>query len=161
MTLLEEKLFKPLKELALQGLEARQLSLALTFGLVLGIFPVLGSTTLLCLILGFFLRLNPVAIQIGNYLAYPAQLALLFPLYAGGIWLFGGAMPDMGLEQIVAMASQTPFKAIHLLWEVSWKAVGLWALLALPLALLLFFPLQSLAERVCSSTAKENNKRHG
>lgn len=71
-----------------QGVTPEKLALTVALGFVLGVFPLLGSATLLCAVAAWALRLNQPVIQIVNYLAYPAQLALLIPLYRAGSDLF-------------------------------------------------------------------------
>jgi hypothetical protein len=49
-------------------------------GFAIGIFPLIGVTTIGCLLLGGVLRLKQASIQLGNYLALPLQIILLIPL---------------------------------------------------------------------------------
>ena len=72
-----------------QGITPEKIALTLALGAVLGIFPILGSTTLLCALAGMWLRLNQPVIQLVNYFVYPAQVALLLPFYRAGESLFG------------------------------------------------------------------------
>jgi uncharacterized protein (DUF2062 family) len=72
-----------------QGATPEKLALTVALGFALGVFPILGSATLLCGLAAWALRLNQPVIQIVNYLAYPAQLALLIPTYRAGSDLFG------------------------------------------------------------------------
>jgi uncharacterized protein (DUF2062 family) len=60
-----------------QGLTPERLALSLALGLVLGLFPIVGATTLLCVAAGFAFRLNHVGLQLANHLAYPLQLPLI------------------------------------------------------------------------------------
>ncbi|MFP5305375.1 MAG: DUF2062 domain-containing protein, partial [Gammaproteobacteria bacterium] len=57
-----------------QGITPEKIALTLALGAVLGIFPILGSTTLLCAVAGVWLRLNQPVIQIVNYFMYPLQI---------------------------------------------------------------------------------------
>jgi uncharacterized protein (DUF2062 family) len=56
------RVLDPLVDLLAQGLTPERLALSLAVGLVLGLFPVVGLTTLLCLAAGFAFRLNHVAL---------------------------------------------------------------------------------------------------
>jgi hypothetical protein len=60
-----------LKHIASQGLTTRDLSLAVALGFTLGLFPVLGATSLLCLGAAGIFRLNLPVIQAVNWLAAP------------------------------------------------------------------------------------------
>lgn len=71
-----------------QGITPEEVALTIALGLVLGVFPILGATTLLCGTAATWLRLNQPVIQVVNYLAYPAQLAAIIPFYRAGESLF-------------------------------------------------------------------------
>src|SRR6185312_970638 len=70
------KLIEPIIELLRQGVTPDKIALSLAFGLGLGIFPVLGVSTVLCTVAAIAFRLNLPAIQLVNYLASPVQLLL-------------------------------------------------------------------------------------
>ncbi|AUI68453.1 DUF2062 domain-containing protein [Beggiatoa leptomitoformis] len=61
-------------DLLKQGLSPTQLALCIAWGVLLGVMPMLGVSTLLCVFIAYFFGLNQVAIQLANYLAYPLQL---------------------------------------------------------------------------------------
>ena len=83
------RIVSPLVAQLKQGATPEKLALTIALGFVLGVFPLLGSATFLCGIAAWALRLNQPVIQTINYLAYPAQLAILIPLYRAGSDLFG------------------------------------------------------------------------
>jgi uncharacterized protein (DUF2062 family) len=81
------------------GLPPESVALILVVGLVLGVFPVFGCPTVLCLLAAFALRLNWPALQLVNQVSSPVQLALLVPFARVGarvvgdtsVWNIGGA----------------------------------------------------------------------
>jgi uncharacterized protein (DUF2062 family) len=75
--------------LLVQGLTPEKLALTLAVGTALGLFPIIGATTLLCLAAGFMLRLNQPAIQLVNYLIFPAQMPLILAFVRLGETLLG------------------------------------------------------------------------
>src|SRR5581483_8467642 len=83
-----------------------KLAFSLALGLVLGVFPVLGVPTILCGIAAAVWRLNFPALQLVNYLAYPLQLALLWPFAR-----FGGAL--FGVSQHLRGAGSFTLLALH------------------------------------------------
>src|SRR5580692_9953689 len=100
---LYRRLFRPVLDLLKQGVTPEKLALSLALGAVLGIFPALGWTTMLCAIAAFALGLNLPAIQIVNYFIYPLQIALLIPFFRVGEKLFGAPHLPLSLTQIPAM----------------------------------------------------------
>ena len=63
-----------------KGLTPEKLSQSLIGGFWIGIFPFLGTTTILSFIFGWFFKLNQVILQTVNYLVYPLQF-LMIPVY--------------------------------------------------------------------------------
>lgn len=86
---LSRKVREPLLEELRQGATPDGLAASVATGAVIGVLPLLGTTTALCALAGKVLRLNHVALQATNYLLYPAQLALLVPFVRLGERLFG------------------------------------------------------------------------
>jgi len=66
-------------DLLKQGITPPQLALAISLGAGIGIFPLIGTTTILATVICFAFRLNITAIQIANYAVYPIQIALIIP----------------------------------------------------------------------------------
>jgi len=81
----------PLLALLGQGLSPEGIALSLSVGVAVGLFPVIGLTTLLGLALGAALRLNLPAVQLANWLSYPLQLVLILPFVRWGERLLGAS----------------------------------------------------------------------
>ena len=99
----------------------------LSVGLVLGVFPIVGCPTVLCLLAAVGLRLNFAALQALNTISTPLQLALLLPFTSAGAWLFAGLVPGGSLAGKLGLA------AMH--------AIAGWASVSIPLGFLLYFVL--------------------
>jgi hypothetical protein len=120
---------------SLEGLSAEQVALLLSVGLVLGVFPIMGCPTVLCLLAAFGLRLNLAALQLLNNISSPLQLALLLPLARAGEKLCGGAM--------LADASWTGKAG-----SLALHAVTGWACICVPLGSILYVSLVFVARRI-------------
>ncbi len=84
----QRRVVAPIMAQLRQGITPEKIALTIALGGALGIFPILGATTLLCTVAGVWLRLNQPIIQLMNVLVYPAQLLLLLPFYRAGETLF-------------------------------------------------------------------------
>lgn len=140
--LLERRIVRPLLDLLRQGTTPEKIALSIAVGLVLGVFPSLGWTTLLCFLAAVVFRLNLPAVQMVNYFAYPLQLALLIPFIRGGEFLFHSARLPLSLTQILAMIKADVWHAIKVLWIATVHAVAVWALVA-PVAIYVLFRILS------------------
>lgn len=85
---LHHRVIFPLINLLQEGVTPRALALAVTLGFVFGIFPIIGTTTILCDVVAVIFRLNMAAIQLINYLVYPIQLLLFIPYLKLGSLVF-------------------------------------------------------------------------
>lgn len=131
-----------------QGLSPEKLALCVALGVTLGIFPVLGSTTALCVIVGLMLGLNQPAMQSVNYLVYPLQLILLIPFYRLGEFVFRESPISISLSELRDHITQDWIGAIRLLWTTTWHAMVVWCVLAPFLVSLLYYTLRPLLQRL-------------
>jgi len=102
----------PVNEWLRQGLTPEKLALSLAFGLAAGIFPVLGTTTLLAFVIGVVLGLNHPSMQLANWLAYPLQLALIVPFVRLGEWIAGAPRQSFAVPAVVDRFAADPFGAL-------------------------------------------------
>jgi uncharacterized protein (DUF2062 family) len=138
----------PLVRQLTQGVTPGRLALGLALGAALGVFPVLGTTTLLCAAAAAALRLNQPAVQVANYLAYPLQLGLYIPLFQAGAWLFGEPPVPFTLEQVRSELAADAWSTIRTYFEANLRAVAAWGLLAPPAALALGLGLRPVLSRL-------------
>jgi len=146
-------LIYPLLALLKQGVTPDKLALAVALGVTLGIFPMLGSTTILCALATFIVRLNPVAIQIVNYFTYPLQILLFMPFFAAGAALFGTDVIPYTFGEIVTRLTEQPLETIRLLWMANVRAIVVWCVVAIPLIWILHRVLRSAFARVAQKMA--------
>jgi len=148
--LLKRRIVLPLAELLRQGLTPESLALSLALGAAFGVFPVLGSTMLLCTFAALLLRLNPAAIQIANYAVYPLQLLLLMPFMRLGAALFGGEKLTLTTTALLDTIRNDVWLAISSYWDATLHAIGAWVV-AVPLpAFAVYLVLRTLLRRSAS-----------
>ncbi len=154
---LYRRFIAPIVALIVQGITPDKIALSLAFGIVLGVFPVLGSTTLLCAAAALIFQLNLPAIQLVNYLIYPAQLFLLVPFIRLGEKLFRVAPMQLSITQILAMVRADMVHAISTLWLAELHAMSAWLLIGLPAILLIYLPLSRALRRLAPASAPHSN----
>ncbi len=146
---------KPFVDLLRQGVSPKEIALTIALGLVLGITPVLGSTTLLCTLAAVMLRLNLPAIQLVNGLVYPLQLILLIPFYKCGAWAFGADASTISLEAVATMIRADIGNTIRSLWVVTMHALAVWLVLGAVGATILYALLRPLVYRLHQSISAQ------
>jgi uncharacterized protein (DUF2062 family) len=144
---LRRKLIDPLKAQLTQGVTPSRLALALSLGIVLGLVPILGITTLLCGVVAAVLRLNQPAMQVANYAAYPVQLALFVPFFHAGARLFGLPPMEFTVKQLRAELHDDRWGTLAHYAGANVRAVMAWAVIAPVVAFVLFFALRLVLRR--------------
>ncbi len=130
-----------------QGITPEKIAQAVALASVLAVFPVIGSTTLLCAGAATWLRLNLPLMQLVNYVLYPLQLALLIPFMSVGTRFFSlPALPP--LTQLLKLVASDPWGAIGIFWPATLSGIGAWLLVspvvAVAIYAILLFPLRRL-----------------
>jgi uncharacterized protein (DUF2062 family) len=138
---LQRRILLPIRALLIEGVTPQKIALSLTFGIVLGIFPVIGTTTLLCLAAVFLFRLNLPAVQLVNYFVYPVQIALILPFIRAGEFLLRTTRTSLSLTQMMATYNANHLASLHLLWRLALHGIFAWAIAAPFLFAALYFPL--------------------
>jgi uncharacterized protein (DUF2062 family) len=149
----QRKIIDPIVKLLRQGISPEKIALGMAVGVVIGIFPVIGSTTLLCTIAALLLRLNLPAIQLVNYLVYPLQIALLIPFFQFGAWLFGVDPLPLSAAQLMSMFKTDLWDTIRQLWDTTLRAIAAWSLICLPTVAGLYYLLKPLLKKIKSRKA--------
>lgn len=149
------RVIQPVAALLTQGITPEKIALSVAFGVVLGVFPVMGSTTLLCAAAAVILHLNLPAIQLVNYFVYPLQLVLIVPFIRAGEFVFRSHHPlQLSLVQMVALARTDLPHAISLLWVSALYAISAWMLVGPAAIALLYVFLLHFVRRIAAFTQK-------
>ncbi len=145
---LQQRLVRPILQLLTQGITSEKIALSLAFGIMLGVFPVAGTTTLLCLLAALLFRLNVPAVQLVNFLVYPLWFALLVPFVRVGERLFGAPPLAMTGSQMLALAHANLLHSISVLWLTALRAAAAWMLIGPPGIIALYVILLPIIRRV-------------
>ncbi len=149
----KRRIADPIVRLLRQGISPEKVSLGLACGIIIGVFPVVGATTVLCTIVAIIFRLNLPAIQLVNYLVYPLQFALLIPFFHFGDWLFGAEPLPFSAQELVALFKADFWGTVRQLWDTTLRAIAAWSLVCLPAVAALYFALTPLLRRLKLSRA--------
>jgi uncharacterized protein (DUF2062 family) len=141
-----DRLKARLLDLLKQGMQPRQLALALALGATIGLLPTVWGTSVLCILFAWLLRLNQVVVQLANYLVYPLQILLFIPYFHLGENLFGSNhLPD-NLDLFLTNLQSDPLLVLDQYWQTNLQAACAW-LLSLPLLMACSYPVAKLLLR--------------
>jgi uncharacterized protein (DUF2062 family) len=149
----KRRLVRPIVNQLRQGVTPDQLALTIALAIVLAIFPILGSTTLLCGVAAWWLRLNQPIIHLVSNVAYPAQLALLIPTYRAGEWIFGTPRVTLSIPLLFQRFGEDWRKFFHDYGQLALQGIAFWLVYAPFLAAALYFGLRPLLRRLARRSA--------
>jgi uncharacterized protein (DUF2062 family) len=129
-TVLQRWVVQPVTGLLRRGADPQKLAWSLALGAVIGVNPLIGSTTVLALGLASAFRLNLVASQVGNHAMYPLELAL-FPVFVKlGSMLFSTKKLPLDGKVLWEAVKNHPWDTTRVLWMWEWHALVVWAVFA-------------------------------
>ncbi len=138
----------PVVGLLKMGADPDKLAWSLALGLVVGVNPLLGSTTLVVLGLAAALRLNIVASQLGNHAVYPLEI-LLFPVFVKvGSLVFNTPKLPLAGKALWHAVKRHPWDTTRLLWRWEWHALIVWAVFAMVAAPAIAMGLEPVLRRM-------------
>jgi len=138
----------PILALLRMGATPRRLAWSLAAGLLIGINPLLGSTTILSLAFAFAFRLNLPASQVANHAAWPLEIALVVPFIRLGSRVFRTAAMPLSPRLFLETVRASPLHVLRQLWMWEWHALVVWAAIAAVAAPLMAMALTPLLERM-------------
>lgn len=112
-----------------------------TVGLLLGIFPVVGVTTLMMGAISVRWRLNLPLMLALSYVIYPLQIILMIPFVRVGERLTGSTAIDFSLDSLGRAFEANFFGALMDLGAANLQAIVGWCLITLPIGALLYLGL--------------------
>jgi len=124
-----EPVFKQLT----QGISPERLAWTIAVGCALGIFPIMGSTSLACFAAAAFWGLNQPVIQVVCHALWPAHLALILPFIKLGQWVHGANPITRSISELLKEFFASPWQFAQDYWLAAWHGVVAWAIVAVPL----------------------------
>ena len=139
----------PLVGFLKQGITAKKLAMAVSVGLIFGIFPVLGSTTIICAVMAMLFRVNQPAVQLVNYLVYPLQLIFIMPYIKIGEIIFKAQhAASYSITNMLIMFRQDAANAFHVMGQSMLYAIVAWAFTAPFLGMVIYFSLLPVFKKI-------------
>jgi hypothetical protein len=138
----------PILALLRMGASPRSLAWSIAVGLVIGVNPLLGSTTIISLAIALAFRLNVVASQVANHAAWLLELALVVPFIRLGARVFGTPPLPMSRHEFIQAARTAPMALTRQLWLWEWHALVVWGAIALVAMPAIALALTPVLERI-------------
>ena len=141
------RLISPVIHMLRHGASPQRLAWSLAVGFVIGINPIIGTSTVCTIALTHLFKMKHAASQIGTHSAYPFQLALFLPFLQAGTVLFGTDPLPLNKDEILRLVREHPWQLVQSLWLWEWHALVVWAGVAVVLTPTLALLLRPMLER--------------
>ncbi|HEY1787930.1 MAG TPA: DUF2062 domain-containing protein [Verrucomicrobiae bacterium] len=132
-----------------QGVTPQKIALTIAMGAGLGVFPILGATTMLCAVAGVWLKLNQPVIQMINWLVSPIQLSLILIFVRIGEWIVRAPSVSFSVPELIQKFHESPAKFFQQFGMTGVHGIIAWFLIApfvtATIYLILVPPLRRLA----------------
>lgn len=142
-----------LKQLT-KGISPEKIAWSISLGLVLGVFPIMGTTTLVCLVVGWLFQLNQPVLQLFNTAMYPLHLALILVFIRFGQELFGVPLLSFSIPELVAKFNASPLQFARDFGMAAFHGVCAWLLVAPFAAILIKLLVQPMIQKLAKSISK-------
>lgn len=152
------KVLGPIRAQLTQGASPERLALGLSIGCGLGVFPILGSSTLLCIGVGASMRLNQPVVQLGNWLATAAQIPLILAFVRLGEFLTAAPPMPIVPTQLVTRFQDSPAAFLSEFGRAGLHGILGWTV-AIPVVLLAVYPVLRWALQKVAGNSDPNPSR--
>jgi uncharacterized protein (DUF2062 family) len=97
---LHNRLIKVIRAQLVQGISQSDCAQAIALAITIGLFPIVGFSTLIITAIAYFRRLNQPIAQAFNWICGPIKLALIIPFIRVGEFLFGADRFVLNLREL-------------------------------------------------------------
>ena len=135
---------------ATQGVSPPKIAQAISYGITLGLFPILGSNTILTLAVGVTLRLNQPILQVFKTLTYPFQWVTVFGFYRAGEWLFNAPHVSIHIPTMMKRFFAEPGPFFKDYGMTALYGIAVWLILAPAIGWLIYVITKIMIEKLVS-----------
>lgn len=139
MKLSRKNILNTLTQALRQGTTPHKMAATCAVGAVVGIFPVLGTTTLLCLGIAILLRLNIAILQLVNYLVTALQVLLILPFIQAGIYIFRLDPFAYTQDELIHLFRNDFWHLLKVAGLSIAAGIGAWLLISIPVFIIIYY----------------------
>jgi uncharacterized protein (DUF2062 family) len=126
----QRRLLDPIVAQLTQGITPEKIALTLAVGSAFALFPILGTTTLLCFIVAVALRLNQPIVQLINQALWPVHIPAIYGCVRLGESVFGAPHVQLGIRHMQQLLWSSPRLFVHQFGLTVLYALVAWAIVA-------------------------------
>jgi len=136
-----------------KGTDPERISWAVSLGIVTGLFPILGTPSLVCLLAGWIFKLNHAILQTFKELTYPLHLMSILLFIHAGQKLFGEKLIEFSIPQLMEKFKHSPSDFFQDFGLAALQAAFVWVIIAPFLAILIKWLIRPIVVRLSGALA--------
>jgi uncharacterized protein (DUF2062 family) len=140
-TFWQRRIRDPIVAQLTQGITPEKIALTVAVGGCLALFPLIGTTTLLCFLAGIALRLNQPIIQLINQACWPIHIPAIYLWVRLGEKLYGAPHVRFSIRYMRELMWEQPREFWSKFGMTICYAITAWALLAPVLLAVVYYAL--------------------
>ncbi len=140
----KDKFLVPFRLIPEGGIPPDKMAFSITLGVVTGVFPVLGATTAISLLLTMLFRQNVLVVQSVQWIMAMLQVILIVPFMQLGALILKARSVDISLHQINISFQHGFFTGIKTVGVLHLYAIFTWTLLSIPAAFILYYTFRAV-----------------
>lgn len=142
---------KPVVTQLTVGVSPDRIAWTISLGVVLGVFPIMGTTTVLCLLVGWLLRLNQPVLHVFKVLVYPLHLVLILVFIRLGERLYGVPLISFSIPELLEKFKADPLRFGKDFGIAAWHGMSAWLLIAPVAAIMIKLAVMPLVRQLSNS----------
>lgn len=142
-----QKVLIPFRLVPKDGLTPEKLAFSVTIGIVSGIFPVLGMTTLLSILLTMLFRQNLLVVQSVQWILGLVQILLIIPFMQLGAFLLNQKVLHISMAQINHAFQPGLLAGIKTVGIFHLYGILTWAILAIPASAVSYYAFLTILQK--------------
>lgn len=147
------RLITPITKQLTQGVTPRKISFTLAIGSVCSLFPFLGFTAILNLLVGIILKLNQPILQTLNQLMTPIHIPLILVYVRVGEWIWQAEESVFSVSYILQQF--TDLSIMEFLQKFGWAGIHAftaWGISAPLIFIAVYYPLRPFINKLASAS---------
>ncbi len=142
-----QKVLIPFRLIPEAGLSANKLALSITIGIIAGLFPVIGATTILSLFLTMLFRQNLLVVQSVQWTMALFQILLIIPFMQVGAYILSQQAIHINIEQISLAFKPGIISGIKTIGIFHLYAIFTWVILSIPTGAISYFVFRAIFQK--------------
>ena len=144
---IKDRILIPFRLLPKEGLTPEKIAFSLTIGILSGLFPVIGLTTVISIVLTLLFRQNLLIVQSVQWLLALVQVLLIIPFMRFGAFLLKHDVVHITMKQINDAFQPGVVSGLKTVGLFHLYGIFTWILLAIPAGIIFYYSFLAVFQK--------------